>query len=161
MLLCPSANVAYLHWNTWKCVHLSTVHEKSARCFDLCHFYSVYLLLSSFLKHSEERQLNGHNEVGLLLPVTQDYKFAKATENIDWEACQNNYRKLDDVKEQYPADDTTYPYSKDELTTFNLITKQNWKLWSLRRDTTASWLKCIIVFKRLHIHSSTLQTSTF
>ncbi|RXN14648.1 tripartite motif-containing 16-like protein [Labeo rohita] len=64
------------------------------------------------------------NEVELLLRVTQEYKVAKASENIDWETCQNKYTEiLDRLKEQYPADDTAYPHSKDDLTKLIITTK--------------------------------------
>ncbi|GAA6107916.1 adhesion G-protein coupled receptor G7-like [Tachysurus ichikawai] len=55
------------------------------------------------------------SEVELLLRVTQEYKVAKASENVDWETCQNKYGEiLDCFKEQYPTDDVDYPHSKDE-----------------------------------------------
>ncbi|GAA6095044.1 uncharacterized protein LOC111859494 isoform X1 [Tachysurus ichikawai] len=63
-------------------------------------------------------------EVELLLRVTQEYKVAKASENVDWETCQNKYSEiLDRFKEQYPADDVDYPHSKDEVTKLTLTTK--------------------------------------
>ncbi|KAK2817752.1 hypothetical protein Q7C36_021685 [Tachysurus vachellii] len=44
------------------------------------------------------------SEVELLLRVTQEYKVAKASENVDWETCQNKYGEiLDRFKEQYPV----------------------------------------------------------
>lgn len=50
-----------------------------------------------------------NSEVKLLLQVTQEYKVANASKNIDWETCQNKYAEiLDCFKEQYPADDVTY-----------------------------------------------------
>ncbi|RXN03160.1 tripartite motif-containing 16-like protein [Labeo rohita] len=64
------------------------------------------------------------NKVELLLPVTQEYKVAKASENIDWETCQNKYAEiLDRLKEQYPVDDIAYPHSKDDLTKLIITTK--------------------------------------
>ncbi|KAK2863762.1 hypothetical protein Q7C36_002916 [Tachysurus vachellii] len=55
------------------------------------------------------------SEVELLLRVTEEYKVAKASENVDWETCQNKYGEILDLfKEQYPADDVDYPHSKDE-----------------------------------------------
>ncbi|ROI80765.1 hypothetical protein DPX16_0097 [Anabarilius grahami] len=64
------------------------------------------------------------SEVELLLRVTQEYKVAKASENVDWETCQNKYGEiLDRFKEQYPADDVDYPHSKDEVTKLTLTTK--------------------------------------
>lgn len=66
------------------------------------------------------------SEVELFLRVTQEYKVAKASENVDWETCQNKYGEiLDHFKEQYPADDVTYPHSKDEVTKLTITTKLN------------------------------------
>lgn len=64
------------------------------------------------------------SEVELLLRVTQQYKVAKAHENVDWETCQNKYGEiLDRFKEQYPADAVDYPHNKDEVTKLIITTK--------------------------------------
>lgn len=49
---------------------------------------------------------------------------AKASENVDWETCQNKCGEiLDCFKEQYPEDDVAYPHIKDEVTKLTITTK--------------------------------------
>lgn len=62
------------------------------------------------------------DEVELLLRVTQEYKTAKAAENVNWESVQSKYSDIfDRYLEQYPSPQEAmamgkeFPHKKDGI----------------------------------------------
>ena len=70
------------------------------------------------------------DEVELLLKITQEYKTAKAAENVDWESCQNKYVDIFALFiEQYPTPENAeaigkdYPHKKETILQSSITSK--------------------------------------